>query len=81
VVVTKGPESDRTHILHLILSDSDQWRRFLAFRDALRTDPVLRDEYATLKRGLARDFPENRDAYLHGKAGFIDVATKRAQSA
>jgi GrpB-like predicted nucleotidyltransferase (UPF0157 family) len=81
VVVTKGPESNRTHILHLVLSDSDQWRRFLTFRDVLRADPVLRDEYATLKRGLARRFPENRDAYLSGKVTFIDRVTKRGSPA
>jgi GrpB-like predicted nucleotidyltransferase (UPF0157 family) len=80
VVVTKGPESDRTHILHLVIVQSDQWRRFLAFRDALRTDPVLREKYATLKRRLARDFPEDRDAYLAGKVGFVEMATMRARA-
>lgn len=79
VVVTKGPESVRTHILHLVLVRSDQWGRFLAFRDALRTDRGLREEYATLKQGLARDFPDNRDAYLDGKVDFVEMATKRAQ--
>lgn len=77
VVVTKGPESDRTHILHLVIVQSDQWRRFVAFRDALRSDPVLREKYAALKRGLARDFPQNRDAYVDGKAAFCESVTKR----
>jgi GrpB-like predicted nucleotidyltransferase (UPF0157 family) len=77
VVITKGPESDRTHILHLVLVQADQWRRFLAFRDALRTDPVLRENYATLKRGLAREFPHNRDAYVDGKAPFCARVTRQ----
>ncbi|MDQ2965554.1 MAG: GrpB family protein [Chloroflexota bacterium] len=50
VVVTKGPESDRTHILHLVIVQSDQWRRFVAFREALRT--TLCEKYARLKRAL-----------------------------
>lgn len=75
VVVTKGPESDRTHILHLLTVQSDQWRRFGAFRDALRVDPLLREKYATLKRGLAREFPQDRDAYTDGKAAFCESVT------
>jgi GrpB-like predicted nucleotidyltransferase (UPF0157 family) len=80
VVVTKGTPSERTHILHLVLVQSDQWRRFLTFRDALRADPTVRDEYATLKRGLARRFPDDREAYTGGKAPFVDGVTKRAWS-
>jgi GrpB-like predicted nucleotidyltransferase (UPF0157 family) len=80
VVVTKGTPSERTHIIHLVLVQSDQWRRFLTFRDALRADPTVRDEYATLKRGLARQFPDDREAYTGGKAPFVDSVTKRASS-
>lgn len=80
VVVTRGTPAERTHILHLVLVQSDQWRRFLTFRDALRADPEVRDEYATLKRDLARQFPKDREAYTGGKAPFVDGVTKRASS-
>jgi GrpB-like predicted nucleotidyltransferase (UPF0157 family) len=80
VVLAKARESDRTHILHLVLSQSDQWRRFVVFRNSLRSDPLLREKYATLKKQLARDFPEDRDAYLAGKVAFVETATKRAQA-
>lgn len=80
VVVTKGTPSERTHILHLVLVQSDQWRRFLTFRDTLRADPTVRDEYATLKRGLAQQFPDDREGYTGGKAPFVDGVTKRASS-
>lgn len=36
--------------VHLTVPGSDLWRERLAFRDALRTDPALREEYAAYKR-------------------------------
>lgn len=45
--------SGRTHNLHLTQVGSDLWRERLAFRDALRADPDLRDEYAALKLRIA----------------------------
>jgi len=70
-VFAKGPESGRTHYLHLQDAGSDQWRSYLAFRDALRKDHVRRDAYAALKKDLARRFPADRQSYLAGKAAFI----------
>jgi GrpB-like predicted nucleotidyltransferase (UPF0157 family) len=39
----------QTHHLHLAERGSDIWRERLAFRDALRDDPVLRAEYERWK--------------------------------
>ena len=62
VIVVDGPESARTHYLHLVPTDDPQWQRYLSFRDALRRDRVLRDRYAALKVELAERFPANRAA-------------------
>jgi GrpB-like predicted nucleotidyltransferase (UPF0157 family) len=40
---------EKTHHLHLTEPGSDLWRERLAFRDALRVDPSLADEYADWK--------------------------------
>lgn len=80
VVIAKGSESQRTHHLHLVLVQSDQWRRYLAFRDALRADPQLREEYAALKRRLDRNVRGNREAYQSGKGEFIQRITKRVSN-
>ncbi len=79
VIVAKGPESDRTHLLHLVELGSRQWRRYLAFRDRLRVDPALRVQYAALKSGLAKDFWNDRSAYLEGKRAFVEEATDSAE--
>lgn len=64
------PEA-RTHHLHIIQHDHPAARAELAFRDALRKDPVARDAYATLKDQLAAQHRTDRDAYTDAKGEFI----------
>jgi GrpB-like predicted nucleotidyltransferase (UPF0157 family) len=78
-VFAKGPETARSHYLHVQEAGSTQWRRYLAFRDMLRNDPVKRDDYAALKQDLARRFPTDRRAYLAGKAAFIADALSHSR--
>jgi GrpB-like predicted nucleotidyltransferase (UPF0157 family) len=68
----------RTHHLHLVLATSDLWRGHLSFRDYLRANPAIAKEYERLKMDLAEKFPDNRDAYLQGKTGFIENVLRLA---
>lgn len=64
----------RTHHLHIVEKQSEQWRSWIAFRNILRTHPSAAMEYATLKRQLAEQFgsdPNDREAYRRGKTMFI----------
>ena len=61
----------RSHHLHLVEHEGDHWRRYIAFRDALRGDAMLRDQYAALKRALAEQYPRDREAYIAGKTAFV----------
>ncbi|MGA2233028.1 MAG: GrpB family protein [Tepidisphaeraceae bacterium] len=61
----------RTHHLHLVLHDQSEWRRKLAFRDALRADRALAVRYETLKRTLASLHSDDREAYTAAKSEFI----------
>lgn len=61
----------RTHHLHIVTLDDPQWANYLLFRERLRTDDALRDEYATLKRTLQASFAHNRRGYTEAKAPFI----------
>jgi GrpB-like predicted nucleotidyltransferase (UPF0157 family) len=72
----KPHPSRRTHHLHLVPTDSSRFRDELAFRDRLRSDPRIAEEYAALKRDLAARFTDDREAYTDGKAGFIRQARK-----
>jgi GrpB-like predicted nucleotidyltransferase (UPF0157 family) len=57
--------------LHLTEPGSDLWNERLAFRDALRADPVLVAEYAALKLRLAEEYPDDIEAYTAGKREFV----------
>lgn len=59
-----------THHLHLTAPTSNLWRERLAFRDALRSDSALRQEYDALKAGLAAEQPDLA-AYTAGKREFV----------
>jgi GrpB-like predicted nucleotidyltransferase (UPF0157 family) len=64
------PEA-RTHHLQLIEHDERHACALIAFRDALRADPVLRADYAELKARLGRRHRENRNAYTNAKSEFV----------
>jgi GrpB-like predicted nucleotidyltransferase (UPF0157 family) len=61
----------RTHHIHMLEVTSEDWARHLRFRDRLRDDPVLAEEYANLKRDLSRKYHDNRQAYQDAKSSFI----------
>jgi GrpB-like predicted nucleotidyltransferase (UPF0157 family) len=65
----------RTHNLHLYLDGDAEHREQIAFRDALRADPNLRDAYAALKQELvAKLGAAGRERYADAKAAFIKAA-------
>lgn len=57
--------------LHLMTAGSTRWTEQLAFRDALRADPELRRRYTALKRELAVEYADDREAYTAAKGEFI----------
>lgn len=61
----------RTHHVHVVLYGSPRWQDYILFRDGLRHDKVLRRDYQDLKVQLARQFPEDRQAYNEGKEEFV----------
>jgi GrpB-like predicted nucleotidyltransferase (UPF0157 family) len=50
----------------------------LAFRDQLRADPAAAAEYAALKRQLAAQFRDDREAYTRAKTEFVRALISRA---
>jgi GrpB-like predicted nucleotidyltransferase (UPF0157 family) len=65
----------RTHNLHLYQRDDVDYREQIAFRDALRLDHSLRDQYAALKLRLAEELgDQGRGQYAGRKSDFIRAA-------
>jgi GrpB-like predicted nucleotidyltransferase (UPF0157 family) len=66
-----GKERWRTHLLHVVEYDGENWWNNLRFRDRLRGDPALVEEYAKLKEELSHRYRNDRAAYTDAKAEFI----------
>jgi GrpB-like predicted nucleotidyltransferase (UPF0157 family) len=67
----KGPPSNRTHHIHVVEVSGACFDRDLFFRDTLRVNKMLRNEYQDHKRELAQVFPNDRKSYTEGKANVI----------
>lgn len=61
----------RTIHLHVVEHHDAQWRHYLFFRDLLRQNPDLRQQYAELKQDLASRFRHDRKSYTNAKHNFI----------
>ncbi|UYN99102.1 MAG: GrpB family protein [Devosia sp.] len=72
VLIKRRSDGERSHHVH-VHSDADEVRRHLMFRDRLRSDKAVRDDYAALKAELAQRFQEDRAAYSKHKTAFIDA--------
>jgi len=65
-------DSHRFAHLHLVPSNSERWNQHILFREILRKDEHLRNEYQEFKNHLARDLGSDREAYTQAKAEFIE---------
>jgi GrpB-like predicted nucleotidyltransferase (UPF0157 family) len=70
----------RTLHVHVVAHGGEHWRRHLAFRDALRSNPEERRRYDRLKRRLAAE-GHSRDVYSELKTPFIREVEARAVQA
>jgi GrpB-like predicted nucleotidyltransferase (UPF0157 family) len=70
----RWPPGEVRHHVYMLIEGAAELRRHIAFRDALRANTNLRDDYARLKKSLAAHHPFDRDAYTQGKSAFIRAA-------
>lgn len=76
----KGGDN-RTHHIHIFRQDNhSEIDRHLAVRDFLRSHPADAEAYGKLKMSLAKQYPENIEAYCDGKDAFVKELERRALS-
>ncbi|UPV75707.1 GrpB family protein [Halorussus limi] len=73
-------DSGQLYNLHLIQESDDQWRDDLLFREYLRANPDVRDEYEAVKREAAESHPSDITAYNAAKDEFCRSVLSRAKS-
>jgi GrpB-like predicted nucleotidyltransferase (UPF0157 family) len=71
-----SPSGESRHHLYVLAAGTHELRRHLAFRDALRADSDLRDQYSALKRSLAKACGNDRSSYTQAKSAFITSIEK-----
>ena len=69
-----------THHLHIVEIDSEEWKKNITFRDALRKNENLAKDYTELKLNLAEKFKYDRVAYTDGKTDFVNYILSLAKS-
>ena len=65
--------------VHAVTVKSSFWNDHLMFRDALRNDFRLANDYASLKSQLAQRFGEDREAYTDEKGSLTSAALAAAR--
>jgi GrpB-like predicted nucleotidyltransferase (UPF0157 family) len=69
----------RSHHVHMVEIQSENWAITLCFRDQMLQHPELAARYAALKHHLAEKFPTDRASYQEGKAEFIQSVLRSAR--
>ncbi|NET37098.1 MAG: GrpB family protein [Cyanothece sp. SIO1E1] len=73
-----NPAGIRTHHVHTFIVGSAQLERHLMFRDYMIAHPDVAQQYSQLKRQLAQAHPQDIEAYMDGKDGFIKAIDREA---
>ncbi len=83
MALTKRDRFMGKRIYHVhMMPECQMFKRYLAFRDYLRSHPEKRSKYAALKKKLAESHKDNREQYTNAKAAFVneiaDLALKNS---
>ncbi len=76
-----GTGDMQTHFIHIVLTDSIEWKGYISFKNYLINNPQAAKEYENLKLSLAEKVPidKARARYLAGKHDFIVSVLEKAR--
>ena len=64
--------------MHVVAADSDEAQSLYRFRDVLRSDQVLRDDYQAKKRAILQSGVNSSNDYTQAKGDFISAVLARS---
>ena len=76
----KGTEKNRTHYIHIVKLNGNNWENYIYFRDYLRAHKIAVIKYNKLKEQLAKKYKHDRDTYTTRKSFFIQGIIKKAKT-
>jgi GrpB-like predicted nucleotidyltransferase (UPF0157 family) len=75
----KEQDGIRTHQIHMVGIGGEFWERHILFRDYLRQNPSIAEQYASLKKELAVREWEDVNEYADAKTEFIKEIENKAK--
>ena len=77
----ESPADLPAHHLYVVVVGGREHTRHVRFRDYLRSHPNETKRYSALKKSLAQEFRNEREAYTEAKTAFIVTILQRAGGA
>ncbi len=74
----RTPSNSIPHHLYIHRPDSTEYVRHIIFRDQLRANREDAQSYEALKRSLAKQYRDNREAYSQSKTEFVEAILRRS---
>ena len=74
----REPPNDPLHHLYVCVPERLEYIRHITFRNRLRTHPEDAHAYERLKRTLAGEYRNDREAYNQAKTEFVEAILRRA---
>lgn len=76
----EGAGDQQSHFIHVVRTNSMEWKNYINFRDYLNNTPEAAKAYEDLKVSLAAAAPidAGREKYLAGKQDFITYTLRKA---
>ena len=73
-----GANDIRTHHIHAVIHDSEEWNNYVDVRDYLNCHRTDAEAYSKLKEMLAKQYSEDRGAYTASKSELISEIIAKA---
>ena len=70
----------RTHHIHVVKWNGEEWNNYINFRDYLNCRPDKARLYDACKKKMASQFPDDRKSYTAGKQELIECLLKEAET-
>ena len=74
-----GDNDIRTHHVHAVIYDSEEWNNYVDVRDYLNCHKKDAEAYSKLKESLAKQYSEDRGTYTASKSEFIGEIIAKAR--
>ena len=76
----RAPSNDVPHHLYVHPPQSREYARHITVRNHLRSNPEDAQAYERLKRALAREYRDDREAYSLAKTEFVEAILRRSDA-